>query len=188
MQDPSELLAFLLGTTKVVRRKIFVSYHHAGDQVYYDAFSRTFNDTYEAIFDNSVDRLIDSRDPEYQMRRIREEYITGTSCTVVLCGADTPWRKFVDWEIKATLDKEHGLIGVNLPTNPMSRAGQYTVPNRLSDNIDRGFALWTSWTVVTGGGATGLSQLVEVANGRPTVLMANERPMMTRNGAAPWQR
>lgn len=33
---------------------------------------------------------------------------------MVLCGAEAPQRKFVDWEIKATLDKEHGLIGINL--------------------------------------------------------------------------
>jgi len=49
------------------------------------------------------------------MRGIRENFITGTSCTIVLCGAQTHLRKYVHWEIKATLDKEHGLIGVNLP-------------------------------------------------------------------------
>jgi hypothetical protein len=47
------------------------------------------------------------------MQRIRDKHITGTSCTIVLCGSLTPWRKYVDWEIKATLDKEHGLIGIN---------------------------------------------------------------------------
>jgi hypothetical protein len=41
---------------------------------------------------------------------------------------------FVDWEIKATLDKEHGLIGINLPTNPRLLNGNATVPNRLSNS------------------------------------------------------
>ena len=77
-----------------------------------------FADDYEVIQDNSVEREIDSNDAEYVTRRIREDFITGSSCTVVLCGAETPQRKFVDWEIKATLDKEHGLIGINLPTIP----------------------------------------------------------------------
>jgi len=30
-----------------VKRKVFVSYHHASDQPYYDAFSRAFCDTYD---------------------------------------------------------------------------------------------------------------------------------------------
>ena len=28
------------------RRKVFISYHHAGDQAYYDAFSKAFHDRY----------------------------------------------------------------------------------------------------------------------------------------------
>lgn len=65
--------------------RIFVSYHHHGDHAYYDEFSRFFSDTYEAVQDNSVEREIDSDDAEYVSRCIRENYITGTSCTVVLC-------------------------------------------------------------------------------------------------------
>ena len=110
---------------------MFVSYHHGGDRAYYDAFSQLFDASYDVIQDNSVEREIDSDDAEYVIRRIREDFITGSSCTVVLCGTDTPKRKFVDWEIKATLDKEHGLIGINLPANPRLLNGNVTVPNRL---------------------------------------------------------
>ena len=70
------------------KRSIFVSYHHGGDRTYYDAFSKLFADTYDVVQDNSPEREIDSDDSEYVIRRIREEYITGSSCTVVLCGAD----------------------------------------------------------------------------------------------------
>ena len=115
------------------KRSVFVSFHHGGDRNYYDAFSRLFADNYDVIQDNSVERVIDSDDAEYVIRKIREEFITGSSCTVVLCGQQTPQRKFVDWEIKATLDKEHGLIGVNLPTNPKFPNGTVVVPNRLFD-------------------------------------------------------
>ena len=114
--DSDRCGTFLSGL--VSKRSIFVSYHHGGDRNYYEAFSRLLADTYEVIQDNSVERQIDSDNLEYVYRRIREEYLTGSSCTVVLCGEVTPWRKFVDWEIKATLDKEHSLIGINLPTNP----------------------------------------------------------------------
>lgn len=88
-----------------VKHKIFVSYHHHGDQAYYDAFSKAFHDTYNVIYDNSLERSIDSDDVNYVMRRIRENHITGTSCTIVLVGAESPKRKYIDWEISATLEK-----------------------------------------------------------------------------------
>ena len=103
----------------IPKRRIFVSYHHGNDRAYYDEFSRFFSSAYDVIQDNSVDRNIDSTNTDYVIRNIRENYITGTSCAIVLCGAQTPWRKFVDWESKATLDKNHGLIGINLPSNPI---------------------------------------------------------------------
>ena len=81
------------------RRKGFVSYQHHGDRPYYLEFARFFSDAYEAVEDHSVEREIDSDDAEYVSRCIRENYITGTSCTIVLCGPTTSQRKFVDWEI-----------------------------------------------------------------------------------------
>jgi len=81
------------------KRKIFISYHHGGDQAYYDAFSRVFGGIYDVIYDNSLERKVDSEDTTYVMRRIREHYVTGSSCTVVLVGRDTWGRKYVDWEI-----------------------------------------------------------------------------------------
>jgi hypothetical protein len=126
------------------KRSIFVSFHHGGDRAYYDAFSKLFANTYDVIQDNSVDRMIDSDDSEYVIQKIREEYITGSSCTVVLCGTQTAQRKFVDWEIKATLDKEHGLVAVQLPSNP-----NFLVPERLMDNVTTSYAVWTSWQQLT---------------------------------------
>jgi hypothetical protein len=43
------------------RREIFVSYHHAGDQVYYDALTRICDDC-TFLTDRSVDRRIGSDD------------------------------------------------------------------------------------------------------------------------------
>jgi hypothetical protein len=106
---------FDLLVNRAPRRKVFVSYHHDKDQAFYNDLSR-LDFEYECVTDNSLDRWIDSDNPEYVIQRIRDRYIAGSSCTVVLCGRDTPWRKYVDWEIKATLDKTHGLLGVWLPT------------------------------------------------------------------------
>lgn len=163
------------------KRRVFVSYHHAGDQQYYNAFSRAFHDGYEAIQDNSLDREIDSEATDYVMRRIREDYISGTSCTLVLCGAQTRWRKYVDWEIKATLDKGHGLIGVNLPTNPADSRGMVHVPDRLQDNVASGYAVWAQWHEITAS-PVALQHYIEIANSRSAALIRNGRELRKRSG------
>jgi MTH538 TIR-like domain (DUF1863) len=165
----------------LIQRRVFISYHHAGDKAYYDAFSNAFSENYQVIQDNSVERAIDSNNAEYVIRKIREEYITGTSCTIVLCGAGTPWRKFVDWEIKATLDKEHALIGVNLPTNPITQNQKFTVPDRLHDNIESGYAVWVPWATFVAS-AQSVQQHIELANGKAKALIRNQRQLRGRNG------
>lgn len=163
---------------KQPKRKIFVSYHHSNDQYYYNEFSRKFCDTFDVVQDNSLERKIDSDDPEYVMRRIRENHITGTSCTVVLCGPETPQRKYVDWEIKATLDKCHGLIGINLP-NSVSDLNGVIVPARYLDNYQSDYAVWLQWRQLS---PDVLVQAIGTANSRPSSLINNSRPMRRRNG------
>lgn len=160
--------------------RVFVSYHHRGDQKYYDAFSKTFCDAYDIITDNSLEREVDSDDVDYVMRRIRENFITGSSCTIVLVGADTWGRKYVDWEIKATLDKEHGLIGVQLPTLIAGSNGTVSVPDRLNDNIRSKFALWITWASITGS-PQACASYVQQACQRDKKLIANTREMRSRN-------
>ncbi|OOZ47548.1 TIR domain-containing protein [Solemya velum gill symbiont] len=155
-----------------------MSYHHISDQFYYNEFSRIFSETYEVVQDSSLDRRVDSDDPEYVMRRIRERYITGTSCTVVLCGANTYQRKYVDWEIKATLDKGHGLIGVNLPSSASSSTG-VLVPGRFYDNHHTGYAIWLQWSDLI---PEKLANTIEQANTKPSILIDNSRQMRRRNG------
>lgn len=137
------------------RRKVFISYHHGdtlltGDQYYYDQLTKAASVQFQLISDNSLDRKVDSANVEYVMQRIRDNHITGSSCTIVLCGAHTYQRKYVDWEIKATLDKEHGLIGVHLPTAVTGDRGGIIVPDRLHTNIQSGYALWITWADLTG--------------------------------------
>jgi len=164
------------------KRSIFVSYHHDRDQLYYDAFSRLFCDTYDIIKDNSVDRIFDSDDPEYVMRRIRENHITGSSCTIVLCGPETRWRKYVDWEIKATLDKNHGLIGINLPHNPKDIWGRVHKPDRLQENIDIGYALWKEWNELINLPSLLKLSIESAIDRSETFSCQNDRPMRQRNG------
>ena len=160
---------------------MFISYHHGGDQQYYDAFSSTFSDRYEVIYDHSLERRVDSENTEYVIRRIRENYIHGSSCTIVLVGAETWGRKYVDWEIKATLAATHGLIGVQLPTarrDPYN--GTVIVPDRLADNIHSCFALWLDWSEITASAAH-LDYYVTESKSRRTALINNTRDRRFRN-------
>ena len=129
-----------------VKSKVFVSYHHQRDQAYYDRFAKLFANGYEVITDTSIDRKIGSEDVDYQQQVIREQHITGSSITIVLCGAETGKRRWVDWEIYMTLNKQHALLGICLPTNPRNANGTVTVPDRLHANIVSGYAHFIHWT------------------------------------------
>lgn len=166
--------------TPQIKRSVFVSYHHKHDQWYYNEFSRYFSKYYSMIRDNSLDQEINSDDCDYVFRRIRDNYISGSSATIVLCGLETTWRKYVDWEIKATLDKCHGLIGVYLPTAP-TVAGSVVVPERLEDNLKTGYAVWVSWNYLIAN-PTQLPSLVEQANAKSKRLIDNSRSMRKING------
>lgn len=161
------------------RRRVFVSYHHGGDQWFYDEFSRFFHDRWETLYDNSLERQIDSDDTRYVMQRIRDNHITGTSCTIVLIGARTHERKYVDWEIKATLDKQHGLLGVVLPSHSKSADGKIIVPDRFQANVLSGFASFMHWEHLS---EAALRQATDAAALRPKVLIDNTLPMKSRNG------
>jgi Thoeris protein ThsB, TIR-like domain len=119
---------------------------------YYDLFSRTLCDQYDVFYDNSPDRAINSEDTDYIRWRLWDEHITNTSCTIVLIGSATWGRKFVDWEIYGTLEKNHGLIGVMLP-GPYGllsfAAGTNSLPPRLQDNVQTGYASIYSWNEIT---------------------------------------
>lgn len=173
-------MSFQWGQPQRVRHRVFVSYQHTRDQAYYDHFSRHFHDTYEAVYDNSLERRIDSDDTSYVIRRIREGFIAGTSCTIVLVGAETWGRKYIDWEIKATLEMEHGLIGVYLPSAPRAPDGTITVPDRLHDNVVSGYAPFVSWGELTASSLQ-LSALIADAKNRPANRIRNDPDRRLRN-------
>lgn len=181
---PNQGLGSLL--TQLTRHRVFVSYHHGGDQSHYNAFVHHFHHTYEVIQDRSLRDAVQSDNSDYVMQRIRSDYITGTSCTIVLCGMETPWRKFVDWEIKATLDSEHGLIGINLPTNRAGSNGNVTVPDRLYANIQSGYAIWTNWETIVADTTT-LPTMIAKAKASSSSLIRNPREMLSRNLTPPWR-
>ncbi len=135
------------------RHKVFVSYHHDKDQAYREKFERLFSDIFDIMVSKSVQ--IGDLDPNLKTatirQKIREKYLRDSTVTVVLIGAETWKRKHVDWEIGASIRQtEHkprsGLLGILLPTYPTypSYFG-CTIPPRLHDNIQCGFARIYDW-------------------------------------------
>lgn len=162
------------------RRAVFVSYHHHGDQRFYDSLLTTLHDRMELLTDNSLDRRIESSDHTYIMRQIREHYLRGSSCAVVLCGVDTWRRKYVDWEIQASLDQQMGLVGVRLPTLQLQANGGTIKPARLQDNIDTGYAQWVQWAEASVNPSV-LIEAIEKANTASKRLIVNSRQRLDRN-------
>ena len=179
-QNSHYLGTLLTGLTTPVRRRVFISYQHDPDQPYYDLFSRTLHDEMDLVFDNSLDEEIDSNDTDYVRQAIRDRHISGTSCTIVLCGPTTYQRKYVDWEIKATLDKSHGLIGIALPTVSRNQQGHAIVPSRLHENIVSGYAVWQSWQTFASNPAL-MASWIQEAVSREKSKIINDKALKPQN-------
>jgi hypothetical protein len=137
------------------RHKTFISYHHANDENYKKEFKKIFSDIHDIIVPWDVE--IGDIDPNLKTdtirRKIRDEYLSDSSVTVVLIGSQTWQRKHVDWEIYSSLrdtsaNPRSGLVGILLPTHPNfqgSGVNQYTLPPRFYDNWANGFAKLYRW-------------------------------------------
>lgn len=108
-----------------VRHKVFVSYH-AVDAVEVVEFIERYDDVFIARaigMEEDGSDIIDSNNVEYIRRTIREKYLKDSTVTMVLVGACTWARKFVDWEIYSSLRSDpipNGLLAVQLPSTPTS--------------------------------------------------------------------
>ena len=97
--------------------------------------------------------------------------------------ADNPldYRRGRHLNIDISIDKEHGLIGVQLPTVPVHPNGQVTVPPRFACNVTSGYALWLNWqSFVTYPGT--LAQLILEATAREKRLILNSDEIKKQNG------
>jgi len=174
------------------RHKVFVSYHHENDQGYRNRFEQICKDV---MVSRSVD--IGDIDPnlntETVRQRIRDEYLSDSSVTVVLIGAQTWQRKHVDWEISSSIrntekSPRSGLLGFFLPTHPNYGAPKFnpkTVPPRLYDNVVCKYSLVYDWTE----DESQIQRLIHEAFIRKDRLDPdNSRPMYANNRSGPeWQ-
>lgn len=124
------------------KRRVFVS-HYKGDRTEVDAFIEYFATKHEVFTpyilgaaDN--DDYIDSNDPAYVMTQIRSKYLKDSTVTIVLIGSCTHSRRYIDWEIKSSLQQgaatlPNGLIGMILPSQGKSAH----LPPRIKDNWNK---------------------------------------------------
>ena len=138
------------------RHKVFVSYHHANDQAYRNYFESLFANTHDVMISKSVQigDINTNITTETIRQKIRDEYLRDSTVTVVLIGSQTWQRKHVDWEIGSTIrdtmyNPRGGLLGILLPTYPradLSKYDPYTIPPRLYNNRQCGYAKIYNWS------------------------------------------
>jgi len=104
------------------KHKVFISYHHANDQLYKNNLE-AMNDICDIFVNRSVSLGDIDEDEEPQKIReiIRDDYLRDTSVLILLVGTETKYRKHVDWEIYSSMrdspkNKKSGILVVNLPS------------------------------------------------------------------------
>ena len=122
-------------------RNVFVSYAHRLDQNAADDFRIKFADE-RMVFS---DRSLENRDFSHLTdETIKANYIKPkirrSSVTIILIGAETGGRWWVDWEIYYSLIKRennerNGLLGIKIPYK------QHWIPERLEDNLSMGLII-----------------------------------------------
>jgi hypothetical protein len=129
-------------------RNFFVSYHHDYDQAYVKKLRQIKQGM--KVADYSLKEDISEYTDEQIYNVIRNK-MRACSVTIILIGERTGHRKWIDWELWASLRgyknsrnpkrsfKPKGLLAIYLPT------ASHSVPERLQANIDSGYAVSMRW-------------------------------------------
>lgn len=174
------------------RHKCFISYHHA-DEVEVEQFVQDFDHNRDVLIAQGIGAgmsgdIINSTNADYIKSQIRAKYLLGTTVTIVLVGRETWGRKFVDWEVGASLrntaaTSANGLLAITLPSAADHEHKQ--LPARVSDNVsgangDQGYARWWKYPSST----ESLGRFIETAYAARTDradVRNNARPLRMRN-------
>lgn len=126
-------------TSGPIRRTVFVSHSHLHESEtrrFLAEFSSVFIPRHIGVSDK--DDFINSPSPNYVMQQIRNKYIGFSIVTIILVGSCTHSRRYVDWEIKASLQqgrdkRPNGVLAIRLPSCPNGAL----LPPRLEVNWRR---------------------------------------------------
>lgn len=122
-------------------RNVFVSYAHRLDQNAVDDFRLKFADERMVFSDRSLENKdIGHLDDNTIKNNYIRPKIKNSSVTIVMLGAETGGRWWVDWEIyyslmKTTYNERNGLLGIRIPYK------QNWAPQRLLDNLHMGLII-----------------------------------------------
>lgn len=129
--------------------KTFISYYHGDEDEVIEFVTwahrqgallpRIVHDAYSGT-------VVNSTDTEYVMGVIRRDILEDSTVTLVLLGSCTHSRRYVDWELKASLRQgdtyiPNGVLAVSLQSAPQS----LYLPPRLRENCHAhgsGYAQW----------------------------------------------
>jgi hypothetical protein len=127
-------------TPATVKRKVFISYCHLNQQEA-ENFVSIWRNAFTAralgmAFGNDI---VNSNNPTYVMSRIRAEYLGDSSVTIILVGTCTHSRRYIDWELKASLQRgdatPNGVVAFLLPSAHNHAGRLYPwLPDRLAAN------------------------------------------------------
>lgn len=178
----------MLRLSNYTRHRCFISYHH-GDESEVKEFIETFDHGHDVFISRGIGAsmpgdVINSTDRDYIMSRIRGLYLNDSTVTILMIGKCTWARKFVDWEIAASLrntlnSRRNGLMTIALPS---MGEGPYQLPPRFLDNLDgeNGYAGWWKYPATT----QELANIIEEAYKARTekaVLAKNSRLLYDHN-------
>jgi hypothetical protein len=171
------------------RHKAFISYHHA-DEAEVSEFINTFDHGHDVLISRGIGAsmagdVINSTNADYIKQRIRDLYLRDSTVTLVMVGAETWGRRFVDWEVAASLrntsrSPRNGLVAITLPS--VANLPGRKPPERVRDNVasEDGYARWMKYPKT----AASLAAMIDAAYLRRMThagVVDNSRALRTRN-------
>ncbi len=171
------LIREFTGGKKRMKHKVFVSYHHKNDQLQADYLRDVYGKDNAIFSDKSLEEALPSSwSNEEILSEIRTKHLADSTMTIVLIGSESAGRKWIDWEINASLRPygsrtRNGLLGIYLP-------GAIVAPARLQDNIDSGYAVTMKWENIS----WQLERKIQEAfDNRVNSIFVNNRALRERN-------
>lgn len=168
------------------RLKCFISYYHDDDKKYV----QKLREVYERIVvsDYSLDTDLTSNTSDEQIYENIKFRMNNCTITIILIGENTGRRKWVDWELWASLNpfisknidyrdtfRPNGILAIYLPGK------RHCIPKRLQDNIDSGYVVKMHWNSTTNTKRL-VSKLIQADERRRSIsLIDNSRRKMKRN-------
>ena len=134
------------------------------------------------------DPFIDSDDDDYIKSHISGKYMADSTVTVLLVGRCTWARRFIDWEVAATLrdspkNKRSGLVAYKLPSADENQKA----PKRLLANYKKEEESYAEYWVYPSSKSTVRSNIERAFQARTTKdhLIDNSAPLRRANSPCP---